>query len=323
MIKLGLIDRKLLFELDSNSRAPISTLSKKLSISRDVVSYRLNRFKDKKIINSYGAVIDASKLGYKIYRIFLKFYAMPKQKYQELLNLLKETDNIFWIGECDGFVDLAIGIWINKSSELYHFYNELVLSFRKYIKKDYVYELISFTHFTENYIGDFSTEDRVLAVIGKSEKESFDQIDIQILNLLVANSRIPIIEIASKVNLDSSTVIHRIKQLKKRKIISAFTIDINHEVLGRDWYSIKIYLSDLSRRKEIIEFLKSVNSVITMSSTIGGWDIDFDMKISSSKEYYDLMDTLKNNFSEMLEIEHFRIKKTLMTLGIPNVKLKN
>ena len=45
-------DKKLLAELMINSRTPINQLAKKVGISREVATYRLNKLiKDKRILN--------------------------------------------------------------------------------------------------------------------------------------------------------------------------------------------------------------------------------------------------------------------------------
>ena len=41
-MKLDLKDKKILFELDKNSRIPLSKLAKKIRLSKEVVFHRLN-----------------------------------------------------------------------------------------------------------------------------------------------------------------------------------------------------------------------------------------------------------------------------------------
>ena len=49
-INLDLKDRKILYELDSNSRQPLSQIAKKVGLSKEVVNYRIRRLEDQKII---------------------------------------------------------------------------------------------------------------------------------------------------------------------------------------------------------------------------------------------------------------------------------
>ena len=117
MSKIDLTDRKILHELEVNARIPISILAKKLRQSRDIVNYRIKRLEKDSVIKGYHAFIDASKLGYKIYRVYFKFYSIKKSDYNELVKLLVENSNVFWVAETDGFVDIVFGAWFRDSTE--------------------------------------------------------------------------------------------------------------------------------------------------------------------------------------------------------------
>ncbi len=45
-MKLDLLDKKILYELDINARQTSTQLSKKLKRSRNVIEYRINRLKE-------------------------------------------------------------------------------------------------------------------------------------------------------------------------------------------------------------------------------------------------------------------------------------
>ncbi|MCH8022562.1 MAG: winged helix-turn-helix transcriptional regulator [Thaumarchaeota archaeon] len=51
---LDKLDRKILFELDLNSRIPTTKLAKKLKVSREVVDYRIKRLTDNKYIRTFA-----------------------------------------------------------------------------------------------------------------------------------------------------------------------------------------------------------------------------------------------------------------------------
>ncbi|MDZ4784683.1 MAG: Lrp/AsnC family transcriptional regulator [bacterium] len=63
MKNLDVLDRRILFELDHNSRQSISTLARELRQGRDRVEYRMQRLFDQKIIQRCFAYIDLNKLG--------------------------------------------------------------------------------------------------------------------------------------------------------------------------------------------------------------------------------------------------------------------
>ena len=56
-IKLDEKDKKILYELDKNSRQGISSIAKKVRLSKEVVNYRIKNLEKRKIIKGYYAVL--------------------------------------------------------------------------------------------------------------------------------------------------------------------------------------------------------------------------------------------------------------------------
>ena len=64
MIKIDLKDRKILYQLDLNSRQSLTQIGKNVGLKKDVVSYRIKRLQDEGVIKD---------LLYSCYRIYLQF----------------------------------------------------------------------------------------------------------------------------------------------------------------------------------------------------------------------------------------------------------
>jgi len=309
MAKLDKIDRKILYELDINARAPVSKIAKRLKTSRDIVNYRINRLEKQGIINGFKTFIDRSKLGYIMYRCYLKFYSISKSEHQSLIKELIENEKVFWVGETDGFIDLSFGVWFEKPIEFYDFYNSIIEKFRKSIKRDYVHQVISYSYLDRSYLLDKKPDKRKEIAIGGNEKQKYKKIDIALLNILSENARTPIIEIASKLKKDSASIIYRIKQLEKKKIILGYNADLDISKLGREFYTVKMYLSDFKRKKEVISYLKSLPFVTNFTKAIGSWDVEVDLEVESSKQYHDFIDDIKEKYEFISEIQFFRAPK--------------
>ena len=58
--------------------------------------------------------------------------------------------------------------------------------------------------------------------------------DRSILNILLENSRLSFREIARKAGFSVVTIIKRIRELEKQKIIRSYTVDLDYEKLGFD-----------------------------------------------------------------------------------------
>ena len=97
MIKLDVKDRKILSELDMDARQPLSTIAKKVRLSREVVSYRIKQLEKKGIIEGFYTAIDTSKLGYLYCRMLFKYRNISPEIERDLLNYCKISDSINWV----------------------------------------------------------------------------------------------------------------------------------------------------------------------------------------------------------------------------------
>lgn len=62
----------------------------------------------------------------------------------------------------------------------------------------------------------------------------FDQMDQQIIDLLIENSRVSLIEISEKVGLSRVAVKNRIDALERNGVIEQYTVILNPEKVGRN-----------------------------------------------------------------------------------------
>ncbi|MFA7576414.1 MAG: winged helix-turn-helix transcriptional regulator, partial [archaeon] len=94
---LDLKDRKILYELDLNSRQPNVAIGKKVFLSKDSVSYRINKLIENKIITGLITRINATKLGYSFYNVFLKYQNIDLVVENELVKFILTHNQIGWV----------------------------------------------------------------------------------------------------------------------------------------------------------------------------------------------------------------------------------
>ena len=96
-IKLDLKDKKILYELDKNSRQSYSQLAKKVYLSQEATRYRVNRLIQNKVIFKFFTKIDVSKLGLTFYKVLIKFHNINEQKKEEIIHYLVKQPIVFRI----------------------------------------------------------------------------------------------------------------------------------------------------------------------------------------------------------------------------------
>ena len=91
---LDLLDKKVLFELDINSRQPISKLAKKLKSSRNVIEYRIQRLVERGVIKNFYPMLDAGKLGWMVWNVYLEFQNIIPKTEKQILNYLIKNNKV-------------------------------------------------------------------------------------------------------------------------------------------------------------------------------------------------------------------------------------
>ena len=86
MVDIDLKDRKILYHLDLNCRQSNAQIGKKVGLSKEVVNYRIKKMEEEGIIKNYWTAINSFKLGYQVFRIYIKFQNVTEKKKQEIID---------------------------------------------------------------------------------------------------------------------------------------------------------------------------------------------------------------------------------------------
>ncbi len=301
ILKLDTKDKRILLELDRNSRQPISTIAKKVGLSKEVVNYRIKRLIEKGIIKGFHAVIDTSKIGYIIYRLYIKFQNVTPEKEKEITEYFKNHDRVGWVASYEGFYDLAILFWAKDIYEFREIYDKVLSDHGKFFQEHLMSVVISIYHFKHNYL--FDSKDYSEAVIGgRKDIADLDSLDIDILKILAEDGRKTTLEISKKVGASPNTIKYRIKKLLDTKVIVAFNTMIDTSVLGYQHYKVFLELQNMDKqiRTKIIEFLRLNKNTIYVTDAIGIADLEFEMQVRSSIELHNTLRELRAMFPELI-----------------------
>ncbi len=126
-VKIDLKDKKILYELDRNSRMANSEIGKKVGLSPEAIMYRLKRFDKEGIITGYQPVINLSKLGIVMFKLCLSFQYLGEKELEKIILKIKEKDYVKWIVTVQGKWDLFVSIDVNNMFEIDKIKNEFYL----------------------------------------------------------------------------------------------------------------------------------------------------------------------------------------------------
>ena len=116
--KLDNIDRRILFELDRNSRIPETKLAKIIRKSKESVRYRIKKLKEEKIILGFTTWIDPVKLGFHSTKIYLKLTNVPDKK-KEFIEYVKSDKRLFWLGIAEGKWNAGLTFFVRDNEEFF------------------------------------------------------------------------------------------------------------------------------------------------------------------------------------------------------------
>jgi DNA-binding Lrp family transcriptional regulator len=311
---LDLRDKKLLFELDKNSRANLSELAKKLRTSKEVVYYRLNNLIKNNIILRFHTVPSTYRFGLIAYKVYLRLSDYSEEDYSKMIEFLKNHKDVFWIGICKGRWDLIFGIWAKSLEEFFQIHDSILHKFSKFIQEK---ELsISRENFQYNRRWMYNNNSPIVEFnFGEKEgKIEVDPKDKAILDELVSDSRKSIVEIAEKTGLSVDTTRYRIKSMEKEGVIKGYKCLLNASKVGFTTCKAFVFFKNITenKKKEFIEYCKSLHNTINIITTFAPWDLEIMFETTSYEEYFKIMDGIKNKFNDII-----RFYESIMVVAEP------
>jgi len=313
VIKLDLKDRKLLYELDNNSRKSASQIAKKIGLSPEVVNYRIKRLEKEEIITQYQLIVNLSTLNILQFKICLSFQHIKSEELNKIISKLKLEENIKWIISSKGSWDLILSCETDSMESIDKLKNQILSKFGNHINKKALSILIEAQTYNRDYlIEDKSLLSKSRIIMKKSNLVKIDDLDLKILKSLAENARKPIINIASELKETVRIINYRIKQLEKNKIILGYKIALNYKKLGLKFFKIFIYLDNPKeeRIKSLTTYLKQNKNTIHDVKVLGNWDLEPEFEVQTEEEFNKILEEIKDQYSDIIKnIEIITISK--------------
>ena len=100
-----------------------------------------------------------------------------------------------------------------------------------------------------------------------------DIIDVKILEVLQANSRVSISELSKKVNLSLSAVSERLKRLESSNVIEKYTVILNSQALDKELSVImNISLENPHMTSDFLNFVRTEDEILECHYVTGEYD---------------------------------------------------
>jgi Lrp/AsnC family transcriptional regulator, leucine-responsive regulatory protein len=304
MNKLSEIDKKIIYELTKDARQSYKQIARSIKSKKEIVSYHITQLINKGIITKFVPVIALTKLNIYSFKIYLKLHGLTKQKEKELYSYLLNSKQVAWVAKCVGAWDLLIGFYGKDIVSFSRIKNELLSHFSHNITEYNINMIEDALVFNRDYLRNKSVDYRKQFVFGgEIAKFGIQEDELQLLHLIRNKGRFNLRDIADKMNVDSRTILNKIKKLEKLEIIQGYTTFLDLQKIGYQLHKLCLHFSQHSKKEitKVINYCKQKHSIIHIIQVLGSWELELEMESNNLEDVYEYITELKNFFPETIK----------------------
>lgn len=298
--KLDLKDRKILFELEQDSRQSLNEIAKKVRLKKETIFHRIKNLEKQGIIKKYIIEVDTYKIGYQFYPILLRYKDTTPDIEERIYSFLKNNKYIAWLTKCEGAWDINLTVAIRGNVEFKEFLNNFLSKFGDYIAEKQIFITTEVYYFKRGFWLNKPSTKRVTT--GTTETIKLEEDDLKLIKILSNEARKPLVEIGDILKTDPKNIAYKIKKLEKQGIIQGSRILVDFSKMGYKFYKTFFSLKKTSpeKLKKIIEYLQESRSIIWVTKLIGYYDLSIEMEVKDNEEFRKILGGIKLNFSDII-----------------------
>lgn len=320
MYDLDLKDRKILYELDVNSRQGYNEIARKVGLSKDTVTYRIDHLQKSGIIKQFHTILDVGKLGFISFRLYLKLQNTTPEKEAEITEFLKKQRIIGWLVSIEGEYDLGMWILAKSIKEMNAFWKELLQKYVNYLSRRWLTIFTRVSYFPRAYFLDKKENIDEYVFITEPDEIPLDETDFAILRALAPHARISTVEIAKMAGITPKTAASRIKELERKKVIIGYRTMFDLEKLGYQYFKVHFNLHNVTKEqeKQFRAYIKHHPNIIYDNEVLGGDDIEIEIQVKSLNELRAIISEMKKTFATIIrDYKYFLFYKEHKFIFLP------
>jgi len=303
---LDMLDRKILYELDLNSRITFNGLGKNLKVAKETAAFRVKRLVNNGYIKNFLTTIHISNLNRFYYKLFYKFHRTTLEIDKQIIDFIKNYKSIAYFASLEGRYDVTFLILSKDMRDLYKFLVPFREKFGDYILEQEILTMPTVHRFNFRFFHEGGKLLHTQYAEDLSEPK-IDKTDYLIIKTLAQNSRINLVELAKLTKTEINVVKYRIKKLKQTNIIGTHVLDLDFEKFNLQQFQIDYSLKDHSSINKMIEFFSQIPQSTFATVTLGKYDLAVEFVVENIKELRKIMNNIKENFSDDINDHEFFI----------------
>jgi Lrp/AsnC family leucine-responsive transcriptional regulator len=318
-VELDSYDRKILFELDCDSRRPLSEVARSVRLGRDLVTYRLERLHSAGVLRGCSALINPYKLGFTLYKVYLKLEA-NRERANLLIETLNRHHHTFWLAESYGRWDLIWCFAARSPKEAFDIQNSLFSEYHDVIPHYSVYTFVNNWWFPKKHLLGSSLKDvqgwnfqmPTLTLGTTPAQHELDALESQLVALLSRNARLTIVELAERLGATPAVVKYRLEKLERTGVVAGYRVDIDRSLLGMTLFNVQIQPRDYdaAKEREFLDYCRAHPQVLEYIQQLGDCRAELVLEARDYNQFSAVMDHLRERFSLFIRgLDYLMIKK--------------
>jgi DNA-binding Lrp family transcriptional regulator len=301
-VKLDQHDRKILFHLSENARAPLSVLAKKIRLSRETVDYRIRRLIKEGVISIFAPIIDITHFGFYTYHVFFIINDITDKRKQMLIKSLIEHPNTKAVMEYSDKWDIEWALIAKNINDFDRTLTKITTEFSDIIIEKSKLETIDGYKSVHLPFEKYSSA--VIEFERKNSRKLYrpDSMDIKLLRLLSENARSSSYELAGKLGLSANAVRYRLKNMERSRIIKQCSIIVDLAKLDLHWHTVCLTVKTLDNKNEskLRQYVLSNPSIIRAVKVLGPWDLMINVVDQDIRNFHRTIKEIQGHFIDIL-----------------------
>ena len=318
MSELSVKDRKILYQLDLNSRQSYSIIGKKTGLHKSSVQHRIKLMEKSGIINGYYSIIDSFKLDYDVLKIYFSFQYTTQKIEKDIITHFLNSKYIWALYTVNGWFDLDVILWFKDRYQFFNFWEKTLLKYGDYFQDIKLSFYIRLKTFRSDYLLTDIQQNiprNVSTLTGEKTIIHIDQLDFDILGLIAPNARISLTDISKTLGQPRSLIKSRFNRLIKNKVIQGFRVKLDTSKIGYVFFKIDIQLKEYNKRNKILKYISKNPHLIAIDETIGVSHIELELQLHNVEEIHEIMNDISTKFPEAIRSYRFLSIKKLYKLS--------
>ena len=293
--ELDLLDKKILYELDINSRASASRIARHVKVPKETINYRIKRLINDRWVERLYTIFNATKFGYSYYKIFLKFHKLTSENENKIIEFITNNPTCINLRILEGTYDLVFSTIQKNISELRVFLQQFFNNFGTYVLEKEIHTTAKTHKFNQKFLYEGKTAKKTFSHVDFGNY-SLDEIDLGIMKLISTNARVKLTEIANDTHIDSRLIKYRIKKLEKERVIVTYATALNLTQINREFIQIDMVLKDPAIIPSIIDFFDKTNTCIFAYELLGKYDLSIEIYVKNDEMFRGILEKFKMQF---------------------------